>query len=205
MFNCLFCLFVTGTGSRCSPGKPSENPMPRYNPKNDQVVCCVQPTFGWRGFKLPTMWVGYEEVVSALEVDAAATAGAAAASGGVGAGGGGDFVADDARLDHARWFARELLNGKVEPMLAGLSEWLVVPSITLVKAKHQPRVDRLVRALVSAPAGSACTLEGLHRAWARPKSQGYLRAELLAWVKSESKPEFKATWTQMIAKLQNAN
>jgi ATP-dependent RNA helicase DHX37/DHR1 len=42
-------------------GKPLETPVPKYDPKGDQIKCFVSPTFGPHAWELPVMEIEHPE------------------------------------------------------------------------------------------------------------------------------------------------
>ena len=82
-------------------------------------------------------------------------------------------------LEKFKWFARFLLEGKVEPSLTGFVPFLLSSPTTMLKswAKLQPRTEALLGGLVGAGADNKDALE---EAWKNDKN--FLFAAYKQWI-----------------------
>lgn len=157
-------------GSRMvSLGEPLPSPLPSYDADQDAILCSVSTKFGSRGWEIPPVQV---EMFGALQSSDAKKSG--------------HFLVDDS----FRWFARFLLEGKILPELAGLSDMLNDEPSIITRKKPMKKVALFVSSLSSAGVDSA---GALRKHWAEVDDK-FLFPHLKSWTKAEHKADVKHMW-----------
>lgn len=152
----------------CKYSAPLAEPAPRYNEELDRIECFVKATYGIHQWSLPAMKVAYPDHHRLDE--------------------------KDTLRGRYRWFAKFLLDGQVIPALQVISSHLKEPSASLVRKKHDKKIQLLVSALQNAAIASK---QDLLVRWQMRGQGTFLQAELRAWIRDEFHAVLQREWPRI--------
>jgi ATP-dependent RNA helicase DHX37/DHR1 len=157
-----------------SLGEPIDFPTPKYDPEKDAIMCSVVTKYGDQGWLLPPVQRVMSKVLKKKSKQSSS------------------IISDDPY----RWFARNLLEGKVLEELKGLKSLLNDDPSIITRRKPVGKVAMLVSSLSEHEIDSSSKLINY---WAEQDSK-FLFKILKSWVKKKNVSEVKRIWIDSVKK-----